>query len=94
MRGRRSRIALAIAVVAGLIGLGFEGASVASADGEPAGRPAAYCAVWDALRPYDGRSASGVALPDGTLVDADVVHAELAKKLAQARTKLQKKARA
>ena len=75
MRGRRSRIALAIAVVAGLIGLGFEGASVASADGEPAGRPAAYCAVWDALRPYDGLSASGVALPDGTLVDADVVHA-------------------
>ena len=30
----------------------------------------------------------------GVYVDAEVVHAELAKKLAQARTKLQKKARA
>jgi hypothetical protein len=30
----------------------------------------------------------------GVYIDADVVHAELAKKLAQARTKLQKKARA
>lgn len=75
MRRRRSRIALAIAVVAGLIGLGFEGAAVASADNQPTERPEAYCAIWDALRPYDGGPAAGVALPDGTLVDADVVHA-------------------
>lgn len=34
------------------------------------------------------------AMRTGAYIDADVVHGELARKLAQARTKLQKKARA